>query len=113
MRPRNRTWLYDYVNEERLPFAKYHFKYRSLGERPPTSHPLFMRRFFRIRRTLTDHNRVEALKSLYIVPRSPSPVPLDERPEENMSPDELRELVRQLKVGKMVPSQCFTNDTHQ
>ncbi|CAO2658836.1 Nn.00g065590.m01.CDS01 [Neocucurbitaria sp. VM-36] len=51
------------------PFATVHFKYRSLS----------------------------ALKSLGIIPRTPSPVPLEERAEDDLSPEELRQLVRQLK----------------
>ncbi|KAF3044827.1 hypothetical protein E8E12_010971 [Didymella heteroderae] len=31
-KPKKSMWLYDFVDEEQYPFAKYHFKYRSLGE---------------------------------------------------------------------------------
>jgi hypothetical protein len=35
-----------------------------------------------------------ALKSLLIIPRSPSPVPLEERDVDTLSPQEMRELLR-------------------
>lgn len=43
-----------------------------------------------------------ALKELRIALRTPSPVPLEERPEEDLNPQELLELVRQLKVSSSV-----------
>lgn len=33
-----------------------------------------------------------------IIPRTPSPVPLEDRPEEELNPEEMAELVRLLKV---------------
>lgn len=39
-----------------------------------------------------------ALKALGILPREPTPVPLEERPEDELSPEELRQLVRRFRV---------------
>lgn len=39
-----------------------------------------------------------ALQALGIVPRDSTPVPLEERPEDELSPEELRQLVKRLKV---------------
>ncbi|KAF3007689.1 hypothetical protein E8E13_009336 [Curvularia kusanoi] len=44
-------------------------------------------------RTTSGH----ALKSLLVVPRSPSPVPLEERDIDTLSPEEMRELLRRQK----------------
>jgi hypothetical protein len=46
----------------------------------------------------------DALRALMIIPREPTPlvnetpVPLEDRLEEDLSPDELRQLVKNLKV---------------
>ncbi|KAF2840592.1 hypothetical protein M501DRAFT_1009862 [Patellaria atrata CBS 101060] len=55
----------DYIDKD-SPFAAFNFKYRSL----------------------------QALRSLCIVPRSPTPVALEDRPIEELNPEELRELLR-------------------
>ncbi|KAI4714877.1 hypothetical protein J4E89_000560 [Alternaria sp. Ai002NY15] len=47
-----------------------------------------------------DDNSDNALRTLGFVPREPSPPPLEERPEEELTPEELRELVKQLKEHK-------------
>lgn len=63
------TWDFeyeDYVDGKRHPFAIFTFRYRSK----------------------------KALQAEYIVPKSPTPVPLEDRPIEELTPDELRELVR-------------------
>ncbi|KAI8934336.1 hypothetical protein NX059_009072 [Plenodomus lindquistii] len=66
-------WVdYDYVHGSHKPFAVFEFKYRS----------------------------EEALKSLRIIPRTPSPVPLEDRPEEELSNEEKLELIRQFKAEK-------------
>ncbi|KAI4950520.1 hypothetical protein J4E91_004403 [Alternaria rosae] len=65
------TWVhYDDITES--PFATFDFKYRS----------------------------VNALRALGLIPREPIPLPLEERPEEELSQDELRQLVKQLKEQK-------------
>jgi hypothetical protein len=40
-----------------------------------------------------------ALQSLLIVPRSPSPVPLEERDVDTLSPEDMRELLRRQREG--------------
>lgn len=63
------TWDFeyeDYADGKRQPFAVFTFRYRSR----------------------------KALQAECIIPRSPTPVPLEERPIEELTPDELRELVR-------------------
>ncbi|KAG9638363.1 hypothetical protein KCU64_g13835, partial [Aureobasidium melanogenum] len=45
------------------------------------------------------HYRSKAsLKNSMIIPRTPSPVPLEDRPEEELTPEEMAQLVRQLKA---------------
>ncbi|UPX16789.1 uncharacterized protein EKO05_0007175 [Ascochyta rabiei] len=60
----------DYVGRKRKPFGTYTFKYRSR----------------------------DALKSLLLIPRSPTPVPLEDKDVDALSPEELRELVRRQRV---------------
>ena len=42
--------------------------------------------------------RVDALRILGLIPRESTPPPLEERPEDELTPEELRQLVKQLKV---------------
>lgn len=42
---------------------------------------------------------IAVLQALHVIPRTPSPVPLEDRPEDELSPEELRELVKRLKVS--------------
>lgn len=42
---------------------------------------------------------IGALKALCIIPRTPSPVPLEERDVNDLNPDEMRELLRRQRVG--------------
>ncbi|THX83186.1 hypothetical protein D6D05_03603 [Aureobasidium pullulans] len=46
-----------------------------------------------------------SLEELMIIPRTPSPVPLEDRPEEELNPEEMAELVRLLKAKVAVTSQ--------
>jgi len=48
---------------------------------------------------LNSDNVIEALKASFIVPRSPTPVPLEDRPVEELTMDELRELLRRERVS--------------
>jgi len=41
---------------------------------------------------------LEALQSLYLIPRTPSPVPLEDRPVDELTPDEMRQLIVQQRV---------------
>ncbi|KAL1597399.1 hypothetical protein SLS59_007429 [Nothophoma quercina] len=58
---------------DRGPFATFYFKYRSL----------------------------HALQTLGIIPREPTPVPLEDRPGEDLSAEEFRELVKRLEDDKV------------
>jgi hypothetical protein len=42
--------------------------------------------------------RPDALRILGLIPREPTPPPLEERPEDELSPEELLQLVKQFKV---------------
>jgi hypothetical protein len=42
---------------------------------------------------------LEALRAMYIVPRTPSPVPLEERNVEDLTLEEMRELLRRQRVS--------------
>lgn len=43
----------------------------------------------------------DALKAEGVIPRSPTPVPLEDRPVETLSAEELQELVRRQKVCRV------------
>ncbi|KAJ4339711.1 hypothetical protein N0V95_007705 [Ascochyta clinopodiicola] len=51
----------------------------------------------------------DALKSLLLIPRSPSPVPLEDRDVDTLGPEELRELVRRQRVRSLL-FRCLTSD---
>lgn len=81
------TWDFeyeDYVDGKRHPFAIFTFRYRSK----------------------------KALQAEYIVPKSPTPVPLEDRPIEELTPDELRELVRRQRVWYLLPAFGASADTY-
>jgi len=44
-------------------------------------------------------NLAEDLQALGLIPRSPSPIPLEDRPEESLSREEALELLRRHKVS--------------
>lgn len=69
-----------------VPFATFQFRYRS--------------RSMYIRDTLRKSllMSLESLQALYLIPRSPTPVPLEDRPEETLNREELLELLRRQKV---------------
>ncbi|EFQ92434.1 hypothetical protein PTT_10464 [Pyrenophora teres f. teres 0-1] len=67
--PPTTTAEFTYVDPLKKPFAVFNFKYRSRA----------------------------ALKSLLIIPRSPSPVPLEERDINSLTAEESRELIRRLR----------------
>lgn len=75
-----------YMEPKGKPFAKYIFYYRSMGE--------YIVSLGILERNRTD-DLPEALKSLAIVPRTPSPEPpppLEERDITTLNPEELKEL---------------------
>ncbi|KAJ4986210.1 hypothetical protein SVAN01_08257 [Stagonosporopsis vannaccii] len=67
---RFRVRHYTHVDSSKGPFATYNFKYRSR----------------------------DSLKALLIIPRSTSPVPLEERDVDSLSMEEMRELLRRQRV---------------
>ncbi|KAI8934335.1 hypothetical protein NX059_009071 [Plenodomus lindquistii] len=71
-KPSCRRYNHTYIHGKDNPFAVFVFKYRSLA----------------------------ALKSLRIIPRSPSPIPLEDRAEEDLSPAEMLSLLKRLKAEK-------------
>jgi hypothetical protein len=66
-------------------YATFNFRYRSRSESP-------------IKYTSTMLIPAEDLQTLRLIPRSPSPVPLEDRPEESLNREELLELLRRQKV---------------
>lgn len=50
------------------------------------------------RAALFDCSSLDALRAERIIPRTPSPTPLEDRPVETLSAQELKELVRRQKV---------------
>jgi hypothetical protein len=64
------TWLVKYVDGLKHPIAVFNFRYRSRDD----------------------------LKAERILPRSPTPVPLEDRPVEELTLEETRELLRRERV---------------
>lgn len=78
----------DWIDSQKKPYAQYVFKYRSLGK--------YRRDLLRL---IYPNPVSAALRALSIVPRSPSPVPLEDRPAAELSEAEVRELVEIQRVG--------------
>lgn len=74
----------EYVDPKRKPFVSFKFKYRSRGMH---AHLLYIYMLWLI-------VSIEALQSLLIIARTPSPVPLEERDVDSLSPHEMRDLLR-------------------
>ena len=83
--PRYKTELVD-----DNPFATYVFYYRSLGMK---IFPEFCQLLLLISAP------ADALKALMIIPRTPTPLPLERRNSEDLTADERLELIRRLKVS--------------
>ena len=67
--------------------------------------PLYMKRFlYRTKgmasssRLLSSNVSIEALQSEMVIARSPSPEPLEDQEEEDLTPEQMRELIRRQKV---------------
>jgi hypothetical protein len=75
---------------EPYPVATFHFKYRSQGREFKTLRQNWMAD------RLT--HSAESLKQLLVIPRSPSPTPLEERDPKDLTPAEARELIRRQRV---------------
>lgn len=73
--------IFDWIHSENEPLATFIFRYRSL----------------------------RALKSIGIVPRTPSPEPLEERDAESLTVDEARELIRRYKVKSYIECRITSN----
>ncbi|KAG9683845.1 hypothetical protein KCU95_g18025, partial [Aureobasidium melanogenum] len=68
---KNRSYKAEHVAGEKDPAAVFEFRYRSKA----------------------------SLKQLMIIPRTPSPIPLEDRPEEELSREEMTELLRRYKAN--------------
>lgn len=62
---------------------------------PIDTHPLFTKKYL--------YRTRKALQSEMVILRSPSPQPLEERAEEDLTPEEMRELIRKQKVSLEEP----------
>ena len=77
---------------EDYPVATFQFKYRSRGKD-----------FWQSSQTCSaclPTRYIEALKQLLVIPRSPSPLPLEERNPEDLTPTEAQELIRRQRVRR-------------
>jgi hypothetical protein len=78
---------FSHVDRNQMPFATFVFKYRSGGrDSSDTSYALHL--------ILS----LDALKSLMVIPRSPSPVPLEDRDIATLTEAEMRELLKRQRV---------------
>jgi hypothetical protein len=78
---------FDHVSPQKSPFATFVFKYRSRGRASSdTSYTLHLML------------SLDALKSLMVIPRSPSPVPLEDRDIATLTEAEMRELLQRQRV---------------
>lgn len=78
-----------YTDGRDCPLATFIFKYRSLSERLFSHSKRYL---------LTLSLNSEALKDLLLIPRTPPPAPLEDRPVDSLSQEELKTLVERLKV---------------
>lgn len=86
VRPR-KVYTTMYIDPPDIPFATVEFRYRSLGM------------WLMTLQTQTAHTCLEALKVEGVMPRSPSPMPLEERPIDSLSQQEMRELLIRQRVS--------------
>lgn len=84
----------EFVDSQDKPYVVFNFRYRSRSAYSkdiiPTSNA-------------KEPDSPEALQDLHIIPRTPIPVSLEERPVEELSIDEARELLRRQRVGPEAP----------
>ena len=81
----------DYLDTPKSPFFRFDFKYRSRRERFPhweKGDPFWL--MMRL---------PGALQSMLLIPRTPTPEPLENRDINSLNPDELRTLLTQMKVS--------------
>lgn len=89
----------EYLDEKDKPFVVFNFKYRSRS-----AYPLRIRSVF----NANVYDTSEALQDLRIIQRPPTPLPLEERPIEQLTGDQALELLRRQRVGLRLQSK-----THQ
>lgn len=53
-------------------------------------------------KTSTDHTIPDVLRALHIIPRETTPLPLEERPEEDLTAEELHQVIHLFKVGHSI-----------
>ena len=56
----------------------------------------------------TDFCHLDVLRALHIIPREPTPLPIEDRPIEDLNHDETREVLRLYKVS----SPLYQNFSH-
>jgi hypothetical protein len=79
---------FDHVDSNQMAFATYIFKYRSRGR--SVANPAFALHLMLY---------LAALESLMVIPRSPSPVPLEDRDIATLTEAEMRELLQRQRVS--------------
>lgn len=79
-------WDVGYLDPKDAPRASFNFKYRSLGNR------------YAVWATRRANIYLAALQTTGVIPRAPTPVPLEDRPLEELTLEETRELVRRQRV---------------
>jgi len=84
--PKVEIWHCKYLDGKDKPVGMYKFRYRSLGM------------YATFRRCALLMDLVESLKSLCIIPRSPSPIPLEDRDPDELTEAEKNELLKRYKV---------------
>ena len=78
----------EYLDFLDRPYASFNFKYRSRSKQVSKNFTY---------RQLNKYFTTEALQAELIIPRSPSPTPLEERPEETLTREELLELLARMR----------------
>jgi len=100
------TWVgSEYLDGKDRPFAVFNFKYRS---RSATT----LRIIARFEADSCHLPTSEALQDLRIIPRTPTPVPLEDRPLEELTAEEMRELLRRQRVQLELRFRKDDNDTN-
>jgi hypothetical protein len=91
----------DFVDFSDAPCATFHFLYTSRSKLANTLTNWRPLDSYRSQRLPTVANGgTGELQSLDVVPRTPSPIPLEEKPEDELTTEELRKLTRRLRVSK-------------
>ena len=100
-------WRDEYIDGRNAPFAEFVFRYCSKSEFQIVKPFLevygklkiyIIRQYANLEKTVADLYIKEALQSLGLIARTPSPLPIVERPVEEWSTEELRDFVRKRQV---------------